>query len=75
MAKGSYLLIVVCGFLTVVASLVAEYGPPWLWHMGSTAWTYLPGGMWNLPGPEIKPMSPALAGRFLTTGVPGKFYF
>ena len=26
----------------------------------------------NLPGPGIKPMSPALAGRFLTTGPPGK---
>ena len=24
-------------------------------------------GMWNLPGPGIKPMSPALAGRFLST--------
>ena len=24
------------------------------------------------PGPGIKPMSPALAGRFLTTGLPGK---
>ena len=29
--------------------------------------------MWDLPGPGIKPMSPALAGRFLTTGPPGKF--
>ena len=25
-------------------------------------------GMWNLPGPGIEPVSPALAGRFLTTG-------
>ena len=73
--KGDDLLIVVCGFLTAVASLVAEYGLQWLWHMGSRAWTYLPHGMWNLPGPEIKPMSPALAGRLLTTGVPGKSYF
>ena len=24
-------------------------------------------GMWNLPGPEMEPMSPALAGRFLST--------
>ena len=29
--------------------------------------------MWNLPRPGIEPMSPALAGRFLTTGPPGKF--
>ena len=25
-------------------------------------------GMWDLPGPWIEPMSPALAGGFLTTG-------
>jgi len=28
--------------------------------------------MWDLPGSEIKPVSFALAGRFLTTGPPGK---
>ena len=27
--------------------------------------------MWNLPGPGIKPMSPSLTGRFLTTGPQG----
>ena len=35
--------------------------------------------MWDLPGPRIEPVSPALAGRFLTTVPPGKslmlFYF
>ena len=30
--------------------------------------------MWDLPGPGIEPMSPALAGRFLTTAPPGKSY-
>jgi len=30
--------------------------------------------MWDLPEPEIKPVSPALAGGFLTTGPPGKFH-
>ena len=25
--------------------------------------------MWSLPGPGIEPVSPALAGRFLTTGL------
>ena len=30
--------------------------------------TWLPSGTWDLPGP----MSPALAGRFLTAGPPGK---
>ena len=29
---------------------------------------------WNLPGPGIEPMSPVLAGRFLTTGLPGKSF-
>ena len=28
--------------------------------------------MWDLPGPGIKPVSSALAGRFLTTAPPGK---
>ena len=29
-------------------------------------------GMWDLPGPGLKPMFPALAGRFLTTAPPEK---
>ena len=29
-------------------------------------------GMWDLPGPGLKPVSPALAGGFLTTAPPGK---
>ena len=29
-------------------------------------------GMWDLPGPGLEPVSPALAGRFLTTELPGK---
>ena len=28
--------------------------------------------MWELPGPGLEPVSPALAGRFLTTVPPGK---
>ena len=28
--------------------------------------------MWSLPGPGIEPMSPALAGGFLTSGPAGK---
>ena len=28
--------------------------------------------VWNLPGPTIEPMSPALAGGLLITGPPGK---
>ena len=29
-------------------------------------------GMWDLPGPGLEPVFPALAGRFLTTAPPGK---
>ena len=29
-------------------------------------------GMWDLPGSGIEPVSPALAGQFVTTGLPGK---
>ena len=36
------------------------------------AWAYLLRGMWDLPGPGIEPMSPALAGGFLTPLPPGK---
>ena len=36
---------------------------------------HLPHGIWNLPGPGIKPMSLALAGKFLTPGPPGKSLF
>ena len=28
--------------------------------------------MWDLPGPEFEPVSPGLAGGFLTTAPPGK---
>ena len=28
--------------------------------------------MWDLPGPGLEPASPALAGGFLTTALPGK---
>ena len=30
------------------------------------------GSMWDLPGPGMEPVSPALAGRFFTTEPPGK---
>ena len=32
------------------------------------AWAELPCGMWDLPGPEMKPMSPASVGGFLASG-------
>ena len=36
-------------------------------------WAQLLRGMWDLPGSGLEPVSPALAGRFLTTAPPGKF--
>ena len=44
------------------------------------AQTQLLHGMWDLPGPGLEPLSPALADRFLTIAPPGKslsisFYF
>ena len=33
---------------------------------------YLLRDMWDLPGPGLEPVSPALAGRLLTTAPPGK---
>ena len=36
------------------------------------AWALLLCSMWDLPSLGIEPMSPALAGRFLTTAPPGQ---
>ena len=41
-------------------------------------WAQLLRGMWELPGPGLEPVSPALAGGFLTTVPPGSptdYYF
>ena len=35
-------------------------------------WAQLLRGMWDLPGPGFEPVTPALAGGFLTTVPPGK---
>ena len=61
------LFIAVRGPLTVAASPVAERR---LSSCGSRA--QLLCGMWDLPRPGLEPVSPALAGRFLTTAPPGK---
>ena len=37
---------------------------------GARAWLLC--GMWDLPGPGLEPVSPALAGGFFTTAPPGK---
>ena len=48
-------------------SLVAESG-----GLLSSCGAYLLQRTWDLPRHGIKPKFPALAGRFLTTGPPGK---
>ena len=45
------------------------------WALGTGASAAVVHGrscMWNLPGPGLEPMSPALEGRFLITVPPGK---
>ena len=66
------LFIAVRGPLTVAASLVAEHRLQThrLSSCGSRA--QLLRGMWDLPRPGFKPVSPALAGRCSTTAPLGK---
>ena len=66
------LFIAVRGPLTIAASLVAEHRLQMrrLSSCGSRA--QLLRGMWDLPGPGLEPVSPALADRFSTTVPPGK---
>ena len=78
------LFIAVHGLLTVVVSLVAEHGlqARQLSSCGTRALdrglsscgarAQLLRGMWDLPGPGLKPVSLALAGRLLTTAPPEK---
>ena len=70
--KWGPLFITVHGPLTIAASLVPEHRLQTrrLSHCGSRA--QLLHGMWDLPTPGLEPVSPALAGRFLTTAPPGK---
>ena len=71
--KRGPLFITVHGPLTIAASPVAEHRlqKRRLSNCGSRA--QLLRGMWDLPRPGLKPMSPALlAGRFSTTAPPGK---
>ena len=49
------------------ATVVVVHG---LSSCGTGAWLLC--GMWDLPRPGLKPVSPALAGEFLTTVPPGK---
>ena len=69
--RGSSLA-VVCGLLTAVASLDGEHG---LWVLGPSSCSvqaWLLCCTWDLPGPGIKPVSPASAGRLFRTESPEK---
>ena len=70
--KRGPLFIVMCGPLTIAASLVAEHRLQTrrLSCCGSRA--QLLCGMWDLLRPGLEHVSPALAGRFSTTAPPGK---
>ena len=55
--------------LLIPAASLVECG------LSSGTWAYSLRGMWDLPRPGIEPVSPALAGRLLTTGPkPGDFF-
>ena len=70
--KWGPLFIAVRGPLTIAASPVAEHRlrTRRLSSCGSRAQPLR--GMWDPPGPGPEPVSPALAGGFLTTAPPGK---
>ena len=67
-------LVVVCGLLIAVASLVAAQTRGW-WAsvvaVHGLGCSKARGSSWT-PGPGIKPVSPMLAGGFLSTGLAGK---
>ena len=66
------LFIAVRGPLTVAASLVVEHRLQTRRLSSCGARAQLLRGMWDPPRPGLEPVSPALAGRFLTTAPPGK---
>ena len=51
--------------LLIAVSSLAEHG---LQSIRLSSGLSCSSGTWNLPGPEIEPVSPALVGGFLTTG-------
>ena len=66
------LFTVVRGPLTIAASLVAEHTLQTRRLSSCGSWAKLLHGTWDLPRSGLKPVSPALAGRFSTTAPPGK---
>ena len=66
------LFIAVRGPLTIAASLVVEHRLQMRRLSNCDSRAQLLRGMWDIPGPGLEPVSPALAGGFLTTAPPGK---
>ena len=66
------LFIALRGPLTITASLVAEHRLQARRVSNCGSWAQLLRGMWDLPGPGLEPVCPALAGRLSTTAPPGK---
>ena len=66
------LFIAVRGPLTVMVSLVAEHRLQTHRLSTCSSRAQLLRGTWDPPRPGLEPMSPTLAGRFLTTAPPGK---
>ena len=70
--KRGPLFIMVRRPLTIAASLVAENRLQMRRLSNCGLRAQLLRGMWDLPRPGLKPVSPALAGRLSTTAPPGK---
>ena len=73
--KQGPLFIMVCGPLTVAASLVVEHRLQTRRISSCGSRAQLLHGMWDLPRPGLEPMSPALVGRFSTTAQPWDLVF
>ena len=72
-SKQGCSVVAVVRLLLVVASLVSEHGLQGTQtSVAAVLGLRLPHGMWDLPGPGIEPVFPALQGGFSTTRPPGK---
>ena len=69
---GCSLVSTVHAILIAWLPLLQSAGPRARGHSSGGAQAQLPHGVWNLPGPETEPVSPALTGELFSTGPPGK---
>ena len=70
--SGGYSSLQYAGFSLRWLLLLQSTGSGRAGFSGCGAWAWLLRGMWDLPRPGLKPVSPALGGRFPTTAPPGK---